>query len=139
MKLRECLQKDVEARMKWVHEAYEHRELLLPHVNAIQGIVTAVGARFSQDYTGKAVVAITSSDMKGAVARLLEGLTEACGADWGISVDSTEYIGIRTFSASNLPLTVRVIVGDSGDGCKRVQVGEKVVPVYELRCEGDPQ
>lgn len=137
MKLKDCLDKDVEARLEWVTEMYANREALLPHIRAIQGVVTAAGADFSQDYSGKAVVHVRTNDMKGAVARLLEGLTEACGADWGQSLDSTDFVGVRTFKAKDLPLTVNVVVPDEGDGCKRVQVGVQTVPVYKIVCDGD--
>lgn len=73
------------------------------------------------------------------VAPLIEELQEALGVEFDKSEDHVlDSFAYRTFECKDAPwLRVDANLQGDSDACRRVQVGEKVVPVYELRCGGD--
>jgi hypothetical protein len=76
-----------------------------------------------------------------AAAPVLEELAEGLGIEFDKSKDTAEeWFTYRAFESGAAPW-LKVDANLTGDGpeCSRVQVGEKLVPVYEIRCGEDAQ
>lgn len=77
-------------------------------------------------------------DSMDDAAPVLDELSEALGIEFDRSKDQAESWGAwREFRCAEAPwIKVDANVKRDAAGCSKVQVGEKVVPIYEIRCEG---
>lgn len=71
------------------------------------------------------------------IADYLESFEDITGCEFTSTRDDTEYSKSRTFKMGDFPLEVVADVSENDESaaCRAVQVGEKVVPVWELRCD----
>lgn len=133
------LEKNIEAQIKmregWVRESYAKRELLLPFARPLKALLRLLPEATAEFYCDKITIRMQVRDMK-ETAPLLESLEEIIGKEFGRSHDETVYGASRTFTMTGFPLEVIADVSENDEtaNCHRVQVGEEIVPKYELRC-----
>ena len=123
-------------RLKWVENLTAAQAKLGPLMVPLKALAHALGGHLRVDYSDKVELAITTNDMKGKAADVLaaEHLTKD---EFGRSSDVAEEWGAsRSFYLKNTPLFVTVqLPADAPEGCRRVMVGQKTVPVFELKCD----
>lgn len=78
-------------------------------------------------------------DSMDDAAPVLDELAEALGVEFDASRDQAETWGAwREFRCKDAPwIKVDANIKSDAAGCAKVKVGEKVVPVYEIRCGDD--
>lgn len=132
----------LEMRHRWLDLAAENKARLTPFLKPIKALLLLCDERIVtvNFWSEQIEITIKVTDMK-TVEPYLEAFELICGAEFVRTVDETTYGQNRTFSMSKFPLKICADVtgNDASAACKAVQVGEKLVPVYELRCDGEEQ
>jgi len=128
-----------QARQQWVTDAFLFRGRLRPFIKPIQAVLRMVHpAPYLTLWSSSFDIRVNVTDMK-SIEPLLESMEEIIGAEFTSTSDETTYGATRTFSMKDFPLKIIADVSDNGEtsACRAVKVGEKIVPVYELKCDDD--
>ena len=135
LELEKQIEDQIKMREGWVRESYAKRELLRPFAKSLNALLRLVPDSAAEFYCDKITIRMKVKDMK-ETAPLLESLEETIGKEFGRTTDETVYGASRTFSMTGFPLEVIADVSQNDEtaNCHRVQVGEEIVPKYELRC-----
>jgi hypothetical protein len=137
----ECFKNLVKTRMGWVTQAVEAQVKLQPHMKAISALTHALQGTLHVSYGERLILGFNAKDMKKTVAPILEAVEEITGDSFNQTADCAEEWGAsRIFEMKDLPISVCISLPMEGtEGCRRVQVGVKEVPIYELRCDDDSE
>lgn len=132
----------VKSRVRWVEDATKAQVEISAVSKSINALVRLLGDKVSIGSSGDRLsITVKTSDIKRDVEPLLESIQDVTGGEFNRSDDSMVQYGVaqREFSMSKPPICVIADASGNGDAdnCRMVKVGEKVVPVFELRCEGD--
>lgn len=136
------LDRNLAMRMTWVKEAATASAKINTHAKMIAAALRLLpqesGLSIST-YSDDLQISINVTDMKSQVMPVLETLEDIIGHPFDKSEDMTDYgMSERTFKMTGFPLRVVARVPYDGDDkakCRRVQVGEEIVPKYKLVCD----
>ena len=136
------LDRNCALRMKWVEEAANARAQINQHAKMLSAALRLLpperGLSVST-YSDDLQIRIAVTDMKSQVMPVLETLEDIIGHSFDKSEDMTDFgMSERTFKMTGFPLRVVARVpydGDDNAKCRRVQVGEEIVPKYKLVCD----
>lgn len=128
----------VATRTAWVAAAADTRRQLMgrwPQLRTVLRLLPA--SAYAWMYIDDLRITVRLTDMKDA-APIIESLQDAMGAEFDKTEDQPA-MGQRIFMSSKFPLQLCIDVADNGDdaACRRVVVGERLEPIYELRCDGE--
>lgn len=128
----------VKMRLLWVSQAQEAREFLLRGGAALNVFFRMLPqGSWCESWSDALHIHVNVRSMK-EVAPMLESLGEIYGIEFDEELTDAEN-ATRTFEARGcrfVALTAHVS-DDQDAACRRVVVGEQIVPKYEIVCDGD--
>lgn len=131
-----ALDRLIAERTRWLEQAATARAEWKSALARLSPVLRLLpkGAEFSM-YLEEGSISIRDVENMRDIEPILESLEEVTGARFNKSEDLADgEFGMRTFRMEGFPLRVNAVIKE-GANCKRVVVGEKIVPMYELRCE----
>lgn len=127
----------LESRLSFLRDVVAAHVKVTPFMTSIEAVALVAGAGISISYDDKVQLELSTNDLKGQAQRLMEALEKVTGYTFERTDDyASEWGASRTFKMVDLPVQVIVYLPmDAESGCRRVQVGVKEVPIYELKCD----
>lgn len=142
MEISEAILAELDSKCKqrqiFLAEGYEFKAKVTPFAKNIGALVRMLGKKAAINcWSSNLDIQVQVTDMT-EIQALIESLQDIIGCAFDASVDYTdERYASRTFKATNFPIEITALVGQEGEAsCKSVKVGEKLIPVYEIKCEG---
>lgn len=128
----------IDQRTKWVAEAADSARQLTTAWPRLRMVLRLLRDPLLYLYMEDLQVTVKLQSMKDAEP-IIESLQEAVGFEFDKTEDSAAS-GQREFRMTKFPLRLVVDVSSNDDSaaCRRVVVGERLVPEYELRCDDAP-
>jgi hypothetical protein len=123
-------------RTRWLEQATSSKAEWKSALSRLSPVLRLLpkSASFSM-YLEEGCITIRDVENMRDIEPILESLEEVAGGRFNKSEDLADSeFGMRTFRMEGFPLRVNAVIKE-GSNCKRVVVGETIVPKYELRCE----
>jgi hypothetical protein len=135
--IKQGLESLVKSRQTWLEQAFKAQHKINQHSKNIGAVVRLLGDKASVSISSEKVnirLRITSMEEAKPV---IESLQDILGCDFDGTSDYAETgYGVRTFTCALFPIELCAVIEDNPNAtCRSVQVGEQIVPVWELRCD----
>jgi hypothetical protein len=128
----------VKQRMQWVLDAQKARDFLMRQQVAVDVLLRMLPAgSWTESWSDRLAIHISVTDM-AQVAPVIESLEAIYGVSFNKEETHPEHAQ-REWRDDKCPfLQVTAHISDDADAkCRRVVIGEQIVPKYEVVCDGE--